>query len=334
MLPPPLSENIASFRVGERSPALSFIARIRADGEILDYCIVRSVVRIAERLTYSDADAAIAAGSDMARLHRFSQALRERRLRAGGICFLMPELQLRVDRSRDITLKLRDRETPGQLLVSECMILANYCAARYFEESRQPGLFRRQAEPLQRLPLSKGSGLFDLIQQRRMLRRVEVSTAAGPHSSLGLPSYMSITSPLRKYLDLVMQRQLVSLLQGGQPAYTRRELSDITCALQPVLTRAALVENERWRYWLLKALKSHAVCRLEALVLDRSHEYYELLLPRFMLTVPIKTQNAGDLAPGGTIEVVLETIDPFSGSIHLRVAHRELQAQAEAPANP
>jgi len=322
MLPPALSENIASFRVGERSPALSFIARITADGEILDYCIVRSVIRIAERLTYTDADEAIAAGSDMARLHRFAQALRERRLRAGGICFLMPELQVRVDRSHDITLKLRDRETPGQVLVSECMILANYCAARYFEENRQPGLFRRQAEPVERVLGAEAPSLFDLFLQRRLLRRVEVTTAPGPHSTLGLRSYTSITSPLRKYLDLVMQRQLVSLLLGGPAAYTRHELYDITSALQPILTRTALVENGRWRYWILKAMKGRTGSSLDALVLEKNHGYYELLIIEFMLNVHIKETAAGVLAPGSTVAVVLENTDPFTGNIQLRVADR------------
>ena len=134
---------------------------------------------------------------------------------------------MRVDRSHDISLKLRDRETPGQVLVSEFMILANYCAALFFSEQRQPGLFRRQAEPRQRLIGKDAPTLFDMFLQRRAMSRVEITTSPGPHSSLGLACYISITSPLRKYFDLVMQRQLVSLLRGGPAAYTRRELRDI-----------------------------------------------------------------------------------------------------------
>lgn len=325
MLPPALSEYIASFRVGERSPALSFIARISGGGDVLDFRIVRSVVRIAERLTYAEADGAIAAGSAMTRLHRFALALREKRLRAGGMNFLLPEMQVRVDRSHGITLKLRDRETPGQLLVAECMILANYCAARYIQDNGQPGLFRRQAEPAGRLPLAGNACLFDLFRQRRMLRRVDISTAPGPHSSLGLGAYASITSPLRKYLDLVMQRQLVSLLQGDAAAYTRRELSDIMLGLQPVLTRSAVVEHERWRYWIIKAMLHESTNRLEALVLEKNHGCYELLLPRFMLSVSIKAQDAGDLAPGSTVAVAVDAVNPFAGSVTLRVIEQETQ---------
>ena len=82
------------------------------------------VVRIAERLTYGEVDADIKCDSDMARLYRFAAALRVRRINAGAISFQLPELQLHVGRSHDISLKLRDRETPGQVLVSEFMILA------------------------------------------------------------------------------------------------------------------------------------------------------------------------------------------------------------------
>ncbi len=317
MLPPALSESIASFRVGERSPALSFIARISPDGDMLDYCIVRSVVRIAERLTYGEVDEAIAGGSAMARLHGFALALRKKRLCAGGISFLIPELQVRVDRSSDITLKLRDRETPGQLLVAECMILANHCAARYFEESRRPALFRRQAESAR--VLTEGGSLYDMFLQRRMLRRVDISTAPGPHASLGLRCYASITSPLRKHLDLVMQRQLTSLLKGGPAAYGRRDLHGITESLQPVLARASLVENERWRYWVLTAVQQQAADRLDALVLDKNHGWYDVLLTRYMLIVQVREQDTGPLVPGSTLTMKVEEIDPFAGTIRLRV---------------
>ena len=320
MLPPALSENISSFRVGERNPAVSFMVRISPEGEIVEYRIVRSVVRIAERLTYGEVDADIKCDSDMARLYRFAAALRVRRINAGAISFQLPELQLHVGRSHDISLKLRDRETPGQVLVSEFMILANYCAALFFSEQRQPGLFRRQPEPRQRL-IGKGAPtLFDMFLQRRAMSRVEITTAPGRHASLGLACYISITSPLRKYLDLIMQRQLVSLLRGGPAAYTRRELRDIVFAVQPVLTRSSLVEYERRRYWILKAMKSRVGAILDALVLEHSHGQYDLLISDFMLEVHVKEKNFGVLVPGITASVRLESVDPFAGSLVLRIA--------------
>ncbi len=319
MLPPTLSENISSFRVGERNPAVSFMVRIGLQGEIVEYRIVRSVVRIAERLTYNEVDADIKCDSDMARLYRFAATLRARRINAGAVSFQLPELQLHVGRSHDISLKLRDRETPGQVLVSEFMILANYCAALFFSEKVQPGLFRRQPEPRQRLIGKDDPALLDMFLQRRAMSRVEITTTPGPHASLGLAFYISITSPLRKYLDLVMQRQLVSLLRGGPAAYTRRELRDIVFAVQPVLTRLSLVEYERRRYWILKAMKSHAGTILNALVLERSHGQYDLLLPDFMLDVHVKEKDCGILVPGSTVPVRIESVDPFGGRLALKI---------------
>jgi exoribonuclease-2 len=280
---------------------------------------VRSVVRIAERLTYGDVDSAIENGLDMARLHRFAAALRDRRCAAGAVQFLMPEMQVRVDRSHDISLKLRDRETPSQMLVSEFMILANYCAALFFSEQQQPGLFRRQAEPSHRFIGTDTPTFFDMFLQRRAMTRVEIKTSPGPHSSLGLGCYTSITSPLRKYLDLVMQRQLVSLLRGGPAAYTRRELLDIAFGVQPVLTRLGLVEYERRRYWVLKAMKSREGDILDALVLERSKGHYELLLPDFMLDVRLKEKDTGLLVPGTTVSARLTSVDPFERSLELEI---------------
>jgi exoribonuclease II len=321
MLPPALSENIASFRVGERNPAMSFMMRVSEEGELLEYRIVRSVVRIAERLTYSDVDGSIAQGADMARLYRFAAALRARRCEAGAVLFLLPEMQVRVDRSHDVILKLRERETPSQVLVSEFMILANYCAALFFSEQRQPGLFRRQAEPSQRFIGKDTPSLFAMFLQRRAMSRVEITASPGLHSSLGLAGYTSITSPLRKYLDLVMQRQLVSLLCAGPAAYTRRELREIAFGMQPVLTRLGLVEYERRRYWVLKAMKSREGDILDALVLERSHGLYDLLLPDFMLDVRMKEKDTGMLTPGTTVSARLKCVDPFDGTLELEIFH-------------
>jgi exoribonuclease-2 len=285
----------------------------------LEYRIVRSVVRIAERLTYSDVDGAIEQGADMARLSCFAAALRSRRCDAGAVLFLLPEMQVRVDRSHDISLKLRDRETPSQMLVSEFMILANHCAALFFLEQRQTGLFRRQAAPSQRFIGQDVPSLFAMFLQRRAMSRVEIQTSPGLHSSLGLAGYMSITSPLRKYLDLVMQRQLVSLLRGGPAVYTRRELRDIALGVQPVLTRSGLVEYERRRYWVLKVMKTRVGAILDALVLERSRGLYELLLPDFMLDVRVKEKDTGLLKPGTVVAALLKRVDPFDGSLELEI---------------
>ena len=64
--------------------------------------------------------------------------------------------------------------------------------------------------------------------------------------------------------------------------------------MQPVLTRSGLVEYERRRYWILKAMKSRVGDILDALVLERSHGLYDLLLPDFMLEVHMKEKDTGD----------------------------------------
>ena len=91
---------------------------------------------------------------------------------------------------------------------------------------------------------------------------------------------------MRKYLDLVMQRQLVSALQAQEPLYSNAQLRAIAAAIQPVLTRASLVENERRRYWLLKKMEPLQGQALRAVIISRRKKTYTVLLTDFLLAIP------------------------------------------------
>ena len=86
---------------------------------------------------------------DFAKLYALVCLLREKRM-ASGASAAVPELQVRVDSNKEVSFKLRDRETKSQVVVSECMIHANFCASLLFKEKRFPTLFRKQKPPSQK----------------------------------------------------------------------------------------------------------------------------------------------------------------------------------------
>ena len=141
----------------------------------------------------------------------------------------------------------------------------------------------------------------------------------GPHSSLGLSSYTSITSPLRKYLDLVTQRQLVYLLKSRIPAYSPKALKNIAASVQPFLTRAAIVEQERKRYWVLKVLKGRIGEKLPALILDKRFRVYTILLIEYLLDVHLKVPEGIFLSPGDMVPVIIKHVNLFDGTLQVRL---------------
>jgi exoribonuclease-2 len=181
-----------------------------------------------------------------------------------------------------------------------------------------PALYRTQkparsagAAARDDLPLS------ERLRLRHAFNRTILDTAPRAHAGLGLDCYCSTTSPMRKYLDLVMQRQLVAALQAQESLYSNAQLRDIAAALQPVLTRASLVENERRRYWLLKKLEPMQGQVLRAFVISRRKKTYTVLLTDFLLELSAESPDNGCYDPGSEVWVLLKDIDSFNGSISL-----------------
>jgi len=320
MLPPALSENLLSLKAGATRAAVTVFIKLSRLGELIDYRWTLSTVRVTRQLSYDEADEEIAQGGGIARLHIWLGRARERRMRAGASGALIPELQVRVDSSKGLLLKVRQRETPGQMLVAECMILANYCAALLCSGRRIPALYRRQAAPACPTAGVADSDLHALLLRGRGFSRVELGTQPGLHSSLGLPCYVTVTSPIRKYSDLVGQRQLVTWLRQGVPLYNARDLKAIASTTRPVLARLAMVEQERKRYWILKSLSCRTGEVMSALVLKRRLRGYVLVLPELLFEFYLKAPGRPLLEPGATVAVLIEDVDPHAGQLRCRLA--------------
>jgi exoribonuclease-2 len=320
LLPVHLSEELLSLKEGQTRPALSFFINLSQTGELLDTELLLSVIKVSKKLTYADVDSYIETNPLFAHLYRVTATRREKRVQDGALLLPIPELQVTVDQHKQITIGIRKRNAPSQIIVSECMILANYTAALFFKEKGIPVLYRKQTQPRENLASPDTGSLYYLIRQRKLLSRVEIGIEPGPHQGLGLNPYTSVTSPLRKYLDLVTQRQLVSILAGKQPVYGKNDLKTIVSETEPSLTKAAIVEQERERYWVLKFLQSQVGQILKALVIDKRPRGYTILLSDYMLEVNLSVPDGKDLIAGETVGVILEKVDPFNSSLKVSLA--------------
>ncbi len=320
MLPPELSEQRLSLVAGHARPVVSVFVSLDSDGAVRRRTLQLGTIRVTRRLSYQDVDDAIRTGGAFKRLHEILMRTRETRLTCGAAALNIPELQVRVDPDRDVVVSVRARETPAQALVAECMILANYSAALFLRDANVPALYRTQkpgrfgaALRREELPLS------ERVRLRHAFNRTVIETRPRVHAGLGLECYCTITSPIRKYLDLVMQRQLVSAVLAQEPVYAAGQLRDIAAALQPVLNRAGLVENERRRYWVFKKMEPLRGHVLSACVLSRRRTNYTVLLTDFLLELNAEPPEDRSYDPGSEVKVVLRQIDPFEGTIRLEL---------------
>lgn len=314
MLPPLLSEEALSLVANEVRPAMSVLVTLTPEGEVVDYQLTPSLIRVVERLTYEDADAHI--GHDPRLTHPFEIAKRLRQLRFdnGAIALPIPQVDLFMDRDEQITVRKIDREAPSQILVSELMILANSLVGQFCAQRQIPIVYRGQAAPRETLPTCFTYDPVLHYRQQRAMNPARIGLEPARHSSLGVDVYTTFTSPLRRYVDLLSHRQLHAYLERGEPFYNEEQLRSILAEVEAALSRAGMVEHERRRYWLLRYLGQRQGEIFTGVVLDRFPRNYLVILPDVMQEVDVPV-GGKELAPGDQVKVRIETVQPRAGTL-------------------
>ena len=219
----------------------------------------------------------------------------------------------------EIEVSVRDRSSPGNRMVAELMILCNSLLARFCSENGLPAVYRSQRRPdLSDLPDVSG---FDdraapVIRRNSIARRMQaarVSTEPMAHEGLGVSAYLQATSPLRRYPDLVAQRQVGRFLAEGRPTYGPEEVESLAQRAEVQLRELSRIEEGRRRYWLLKYLEGARMPPggpdlFEAVVLDRGGRRTALLeLLEFPFRVRAELPRAA--APGEVVTLRLQGVD-------------------------
>lgn len=315
MLPRHLSQGICSLIQGELRAALSFMILLSKDAEVLRVRIFPSIIKVARRLTYEEADTMIKNDPELAILNDMRLKLRDRRLDGGALLLPFPDVNIHIHDGSKVQVSLADSDTPSRVLVSEMMILANTQAARYVADRMAPGLFRAQKPPKRRIVHGLDNDLFLNSKQRKMLSRGELLTGAQPHSGLGVAQYTTITSPIRRLLDLVMQHQIHSLVRREELRFTEEMCKDFTSVIGRTLARANNVRQQRHRYWLLKYLEARKEQPMKALVLDAGPKRTFLILTDILLNIDLPTPSRNHPEPGHRVMVKIVRVDALDNTL-------------------
>ncbi|HMA84724.1 MAG TPA: ribonuclease catalytic domain-containing protein [Desulfosalsimonadaceae bacterium] len=309
MLPPRLAEDLCSLRAGEVRPAISIFFTVTHTGGICDSDIFPSLISVKRQISYNDADLVAESDPSIRQLHRLAVDFRNQRLADGAVLISLPEVSLRVFENGEISIKKLDRDSPSRLLVSEMMIMANWLMAKFLHHRRMPAVFRSQPEPRGRLYQNPDNAtLFQNWMQRRMLSRVVLSPVPEYHSGLGLDAYVTATSPIRKYFDLVAQRQLRACFDL-EKGYSADEIEQIIQQVQQPMTHAAITQTRRFRYWMLKYLEGRIGHKEEAIVLDKRWDKYTILLTAYLVECRMPVSGGWELKPGDLIQITLQRVN-------------------------
>jgi len=311
MLPPGAIERF-SLTEGAPRPAVSLYLDVdAATFEVLGTATRIEEVPVATNLRHQEVDVLndrLAAGQndrsvpfagELETLHRLALALQARRGKSGP----QPErteYSFHVEDDR-VTITERKRGSPLDKLVAELMILVNESWGRLLDERGAAAIYRAQA------PEGK----------------VRMTTVAAEHQGLGVSHYAWSSSPLRRYVDLVNQWQLVAVLRGEPPPFAKNSEALLAAMRDFEATYAAYDEFQRAmeHYWCLRWLVQEGVEVAPAEVVR------ENVVKLAGAPLYVRVPSLPDLLPGTPVEVEVAGVDLID--THLRCVYKRPQEKRE-----
>ena len=336
MFPPELATGPMSLVQGNVCRALSFGVVLDETGNVQDYQIHASLIKPTYRLTYEDVDEMLQLGiraePEIAAIASWAVRREEWRKSQGSINIHMPEAVIKVKNDDEIIIDVLD-DSRSRQLVAEMMILAGEVAGRYGQTHQIPLPFRGQPQP--ELPseeelLQLPAGPVRFCAMRRCMPRSEMSITPARHTGLGLDTYTQVTSPIRRYTDLLAHFQIKAHLRGDPLPFSAEQLQEVILSVTTAAYEATLVERQTNRYWGLEYLRRHADQVWQALVLRWLQEHNNLgliLLEDLGLELVMRFKRSVSL--GDRLEVQVSHVDPRQDEIHFReLVNQEAHAAA------
>ncbi|ODV84618.1 hypothetical protein CANARDRAFT_200824 [[Candida] arabinofermentans NRRL YB-2248] len=258
--------------------------------------------------------------------------------------------------------------TKSELLVSELMIMTNTIAANYLKKNNIPAIYKMQnklpmsesaAETLEEIK-NKGNDLTfqDICTAQVFSTRSKVTSFPAHHESLKLEGYATVTSPLRRFADLVNHWQLISHLHSSEPMFSPLEINNIAAFLifkQSLNDRISKKMNAFYIFKVLKQLQLEANeerLKLKCIVYKKPSDdgLVHVTLLEYGIRCILKTNwysvDAKDqkiikrkellsgMSVGDVIDdAYIEDVDLLEGSIVLRSSKKSKDDPVDTPAS-
>jgi exoribonuclease II len=253
-------------------------------------------------------------GIELCFLHRLARHLKAQReiVRGKPENFNRPDYNFSLDNpggqepegNEKVSISIRKRGAPLDLIVAEAMILANSSWGEWLAEHGVPGIYRSQA--------SLAPGV-----------KVRMGTKALPHAGIGVKSYAWATSPLRRYTDLVNQWQIIACVTHGRTAALAApfkpkdaELFSIISGFDGAYSAYNGFQAGIERYWTLKYLQQNGITELTATA------FKDNLVRADDLPLVLPAMGAQGMPRGARLRIRLGEIDEITLDVNSTVIER------------
>ena len=288
MLPPKISE-VCSLGVHEISNAVS-VGFLMNDSEISDIEIHLSQIRVT-KMSYEEADKSLHENIWLSKLNEIAKEHKKYRDSSGALRLNLPKTDIKIKDHR--VMVFPQIESESREMVSEMMVLAGRVIAQYSIKnnismpylSQASGKFSDEIiENIYNLSLSKA------FEAAKGFSRSKLSVKPSMHAGLGLEAYIRVTSPMRRYLDLIVQHQLINYISGLELLSEDDIKSRIKVnnASMSKINKAIRQSVEHFRCLYFKQNRSWEG---EGIVIEISGNKTLLMLPEFAMITQVKVKT-------------------------------------------
>ncbi|MFX1679613.1 RNB domain-containing ribonuclease [Mitsuaria sp. CC2] len=255
---------------------------------------------------------------ELAFAYRLAKDLKAKRevVRGKPETFNRPDYNFRLDNdgaepagAEQVSITTRKRGTALDLIVAEAMILANSSWGGFLAECGVPGIYRSQA--------SLAPGI-----------KVRMGTKPAPHAGMGVPQYTWATSPLRRYVDLVNQWQIIACARHGKTAALAApfkpkdaQLFSVISGFDAAYSAYNGFQSGIERYWTLRYLQQQGITELTASVLKDG------LVRADELPLVFRALGCENLPRNAHVKVRITGLDELTLDLHANLVER-LDAEA------
>ncbi len=212
-----------SLRKGEIREVISISFLVDRDYKIISHEILKNKIKITNNYSYKEIDSFIEKDEIFKNLQKFTTKHRQDRVNNADFEQFNKDISLHLNDNNLLELKVSNFES--YQIISELMIMANSYIAQFMYKNKIPSIYRKQLES-PNLVINSFEDEFP-FQFFRNVSPIDVSTTPGTHSGLGVDNYVQFTSPIRRYHDSLLMRQLDYFLESRLHLFNTEELNKI-----------------------------------------------------------------------------------------------------------
>jgi len=301
MLPPNLS-SFCSLGESEKSSALSVGFKM-IGCEISDIKILQSEIKVV-KLSYEEADKALKKDELLSKLNAITKSHKAFRNDNGAIKLDLPNVDVKL-KNKKVNIHIQT-ESASRKLVAEMMVIAGRAIAQFANENKisMPFLTQEVGSFSEDIMENKENlTATQAFQATRCFKQSKITPKASLHAGLGLSCYVRVTSPIRRYLDLLVQQQLVRFI-NNQTTLDDAQIKQRITQFNSVISRVNKATRQSIEHFKCLFLKQNNNWSGRGIIVDLNGNKATVLIPEIAMITQLKLKSKAQLEDEIELRVV------------------------------